>query len=405
MKNNLIILIASLVLSVLEQVLSERGPSPESLHFIEPGDDILNDKPGLKIYCHNAKSKYLIYTWKTLILNLKTNVDTYDLYEGLTVTEVMTKHEENNRIWSFNLFGTKKSKSMKINPFKDTCIGVYMHNYNQCSYVATLTQITFDLNKISAMAVGAVLFFSAPKLSNNSLFYYISGISLGVTTSILILIYFVSKLFPRGKMMYLMVATGWTMSFYIVQTLWDNAQLILIQYRDYVIGYMLITALISFIVCYRFGPVTNVRTKKIIQWFLQISGLFIIYFSSYFYEASCFLCVLVIILYNFPFVLYYKGRSYWKTIFPERRKLLTEDQYRKEGREETKKALKDLQEYCSSPECNPWKTVLRLKDPVRFAKFVEGDSHLSDDETIEHDFELTKLIEECEYTDDEDEDY
>lgn len=52
-------------------------------------------------------------------------------------------------------------------------------------------------------------------------------------------------------------------------------------------------------------------------------------------------------------------------MFPERRKLLTEDQYRKEGIRETRKALNELKEYCSSPECNPWKTVLRLKDPIR----------------------------------------
>lgn len=39
----------------------------------------------------------------------------------------------------------------------------------------------------------------------------------------------------------------------------------------------------------------------------------------------------------------------------------------------------------------------------RFAKFVQGSSHLSEDETLEHDSSITKLIEECEYTDDEDE--
>lgn len=37
---------------------------------------------------------------------------------------------------------------------------------------------------------------------------------------------------------------------------------------------------------------------------------------------------------------------------------------------------------------------------------MEGDSHLSDHETSEHDLEITRLIEECEYTEDEyDDDY
>lgn len=39
----------------------------------------------------------------------------------------------------------------------------------------------------------------------------------------------------------------------------------------------------------------------------------------------------------------------------------------------------------------------------RFAKFMDGESHLSEDESREHDDEITKIIEECDYTDDEDE--
>lgn len=56
-------------------------------------------------------------------------------------------------------------------------------------------------------------------------------------------------------------------------------------------------------------------------------------------------------------------------MFPEKRKLLSEDQYYQEGMRHTRKSLKELQNYCSSPECNPWKTVLRLKDPIRLYNF------------------------------------
>jgi len=69
--------------------------------------------------------------------------------------------------------------------------------------------------------------------------------------------------------MYLLFAAS--MSVYLVQALWENAQLIAVQYREWVMWYILITSLISFVICYRFGPVTNVRTKKIIQWFLQVN--------------------------------------------------------------------------------------------------------------------------------------
>lgn len=54
-----------------------------------------------------------------------------------------------------------------------------------------------------------------------------------------------------------------------------------------------------------------------------------------------------------------------RNVFPEKRKLLNEDQYRQEGIRQTRRALEKLQNYCSSPECNPWKTILKLKDPIR----------------------------------------
>lgn len=47
-------------------------------------------------------------------------------------------------------------------------------------------------------------------------------------------------------------------------------------------------------------------------------------------------------------------------------KLLSNDEYYHQGVKETTKALEELREYCSSPKCNQWKTVLKLKDVKRF---------------------------------------
>lgn len=38
----------------------------------------------------------------------------------------------------------------------------------------------------------------------------------------------------------------------------------------------------------------------------------------------------------------------------------------------------------------------------RFAKFVERGTHVTEDESFDYDTSIAKLIEECEYTDDED---
>lgn len=52
----------------------------------------------------------------------------------------------------------------------------------------------------------------------------------------------------------------------------------------------------------------------------------------------------------------------WKL---EPRRLLTEEEYQRQGEEETRRALEELRKYCKSPEFNPWKTVSRLQSPQR----------------------------------------
>ncbi|CAL7939298.1 unnamed protein product [Xylocopa violacea] len=381
---------------------TESAVTTESIHFLNPDDTFKNDKPGLQIFCHSAKTKYIIHTWKSLAMHLNTSIDHYDLYDGKSPQEVIEKHEDNQRSWRFNLLSTRKSHKFKINPFEDSCIGIHVYPSILHKYTMSLTETRIDVSQLTLTMLGIVIYWSARKLSGNPLFYYLCGITLGITTSTIILVYVTSKFLLRGKVMYLMIAFGWTMSFYLFEMIWENAQLIALQYREWVMWYILLVSFISFAICYWLGPVKNARTIKLIEWFLQIAGLIAMYYSSYFREVSFFCCIVNVLLYNFPVVILRKGRNYWKNMFPERRALLTEDQYRKEGIRETKKALNELKEYCTSPECNPWKTVLRLKDPIRFARFMEGDSHLSDDELREHDIEITTIIEECEYTDDED---
>lgn len=54
-----------------------------------------------------------------------------------------------------------------------------------------------DYWKVLRLVLGIVLYFSAEKLSRNTMFYYICGVSFGIGASFLILIYFLSKLFPK----------------------------------------------------------------------------------------------------------------------------------------------------------------------------------------------------------------
>jgi len=51
--------------------------------------------------------------------------------------------------------------------------------------------------------------------------------------------------------------------------------------------------------------------------------------------------------------------------FAPKPRLLTDEEYERQGREETRKALEALREYCQSPDCNAWKTMSRLSSPQK----------------------------------------
>lgn len=74
-------------------------------------------------------------------------------------------------------------------------------------------------------------------------------------------------------------------------------------------------------------------------------------------------------------------RIHWKR---QPRRLLTEEEYLKQGEAETQKALEELRKYCTSPEVSTWKVVSRIQSPKRFADFVEGVSHLRPNEVAVH---------------------
>lgn len=155
-------------------------------------------------------------------MHLNTNSDSYILYDGKTPEEILQKHNENQKSWSFSLFDTKKHKQLKINPFENICIGVYIESSNESGYIMTLTETRKHLNltirlsflniniisniyllsginvwRLTMMIIGIIIFWYAHVLSRNSLFYYACGIIFGVTLSITFLIYMAGKLIPR----------------------------------------------------------------------------------------------------------------------------------------------------------------------------------------------------------------
>jgi len=78
---------------------------------------------------------------------------------------------------------------------------------------------------------------------------------------------------------YMFLTAGFSLSAYLLQTVWSHAQTILEFYYVYVIAYFGVAGIVSFAVCYYKGPVSNPRINSLIQWTIQAVGLALIYCS------------------------------------------------------------------------------------------------------------------------------
>ena len=66
------------------------------------------------------------------------------------------------------------------------------------------------------------------------------------------------------------------------------------------LGYVLVSALLSFALIYRFGPLTDGRTLNLVCWVMQGFGLIFIYQGTQIPEASAAIILLVLTSYMCP---------------------------------------------------------------------------------------------------------
>jgi hypothetical protein len=110
-----------------------------------------------------------------------------------------------------------------------------------------------------------------------------------------------------------------------------------------------------------------------------------IFLSSYHQTASLSLSLAILGWANIPAKLKTRVQvQYRKRFFKPKISLLSEAEYMDQSRIETEKALADLRNFCQSPKCNVWKLTSKLTTPSRFAEFVEGSSHLTQQEVMNY---------------------
>jgi len=67
---------------------------------------------------------------------------------------------------------------------------------------------------------------------------------------------------------------------YAAQIFIENLNMILLLYYKFILGYIIFSILVSFVICYRYGPVTNPRSINLIRWTLQVVICLYIYIKA-----------------------------------------------------------------------------------------------------------------------------
>ncbi|XP_056130722.1 nuclear envelope integral membrane protein 1 [Lampris incognitus] len=271
----------------------------------------------------------------------------------------------------------------------------------------------FDINLFVVFLAGVFLFVFADTLSRSQIFYYSAGMSTGMIASLIIVIFIVARFLPKKSPFYVLIVGGWSFSVYAIQLVFRNLNVILKEHLHIAFGYTAVVGFISFAVCYHHGPLVNKKSINILSWTLQLFGLLLIYLGIQIQQVAFAIILAAFCSKNIEYPASLALMAWrrvrpslgWK---PEPRRLLTEEEFQKQGEEETRRALEDLRKYCSSPECSPWKAVSRLQYPKRFAGFVEGSPHLMPNEVSvhaqEYDFGGSFFEDELYATDEDEED-
>ncbi|XP_068123579.1 nuclear envelope integral membrane protein 1 isoform X2 [Hyperolius riggenbachi] len=278
---------------------------------------------------------------------------------------------------SFTIYSLFNFMKEKLN---DTYIHVDIHSNKSCIRVFVIEEDTrysvllsrgFEPKLCAVCIIGLLLFFCAESLSRSQMFYYSTGVSVGMVASMLILVFMLSKLLPKKSPFYMLLVGGWSFSLYIIQLVIKNFQGICKEYWQYLLGYLGIVGFLSFAVCYRYGPLENERSINLLNWTLQLLGLLLMYVGIQVQQvalsviAVAFLTKQIEYPIQWAYSLYRKViKSRWK---PSPPRLLSEEEYRKQGEEETRKALEHLREYCISPDSQAWRIVSRIQSPKRYS--------------------------------------
>ncbi|AWP10212.1 putative transmembrane protein 194A-like [Scophthalmus maximus] len=370
--------------------------SPRSSHQDSGNNSPVIDLQDGEQYVLSGSNRFcytnsIVPTWRQTWTRIQVKVWSSSVFKVL----VAEGEEELQELDRFTVWGW--CQSLLRERLNETTINIGLFSKKTCFMIdpSAKTQYTvkplrkFDIYLFLVFLSGALLLVFADSLSRSQIFYYSAGMSTGMIASLIILFFILARFLPKKSPFYLLIVGGWSFSLYAIQLVCRNLSIILREHWHMAIGYVGVVGFLSFVVCYRYGPLVDEKSVNILSWTLQLFGLLLIYLGIQIQQVAFAIMVATLLSKNLEYPVsvavaaWRKFRPYvhWK---PEPRRLLTEEEYQREAEEETRRALDELRKHCNSPEFSPWKAVSRLQSPQRFADFIEGSPHLMPNEVSVH---------------------
>ncbi|XP_053900361.1 nuclear envelope integral membrane protein 2 isoform X1 [Malaclemys terrapin pileata] len=344
-------------------------------------------------YCYMQNgTMHLKYIWSAL----QVKINSTEMFKFVPITAESNCH---NSETIFAFFKCIVQIIWQSEASKETVININQYGENVCftvqpykkvPYTVSVQRNMVDRKLILLFVAGVFLFHFANALSRSAMFYYCAGVALGVLATLVFILLTLKRFIPKHSTFGILMSGFWMSSLYFIYCLKGEMKWLWSEYRNYLLGYFLTVGFISFVVCYKHGPLTNERSITLLTWTLQLIAFVLIYFGVTIPQVAY--AVIAIILCSkvlcYPLgMVCFVGRKI-KNFFKSKKlvfRLLTEEEYREQGETETVKALDELRSFCRSPDFSSWLAVSKLQSPKKFANFILGSPHVSPAEVNAYD--------------------
>ncbi|KAK1789174.1 hypothetical protein P4O66_015120 [Electrophorus voltai] len=355
---------------------------------------------GSRCFCYGGSGIKLIDYWSTFQVRVRSDEDVFIVYP----VEAKNCHDPGNLLvlltclmehyWPSRI---QKEKVLDIPLVDEDVFFMTKSPRASAEYTLHVTKQRFNRMRFFLFLCGLMLFSFAGTICRSSLFFYISGISLGIVSISVFLLLVLKRFVPKRGLYLVLFGAGSSLSYLGIKKVINDWDEITRLYWKEVLGYLLISGFVSFALCYRLGPITSRSTLNLMTWALQAGALMMVWLGVTYAPASWSCLTLLLIIKVLPLV-YAILLGTWRHMCwllccllglfrrrsPSRRRLLTEDEYRQQGERHTKASLEELRKHCTKPGFPAWETVLKLHSPQRFATFLHGGSHISTLEQQNH---------------------